>query len=93
MAILGAAHAVVVVDAQMAMANQLGDLQQKRPVVGAVHQQQAGSGLGEVLSTWCDRDHIDRLLVQHHLAGEAASTAEEKATIAAQLEATAEVEA
>ena len=55
-----------------------------------VHQQQAGSGPDEVLSIWCD--HIDRLLVQHHL-DETASTTEEKATTAAQLEATAGVEA
>ena len=43
-AILGAAHAVVV-DVQMALANQLGEfkgeLQQKRPAVRTVHQQQA----------------------------------------------------
>ena len=80
-AILGAAHAVVV-DVQMALANQLGELQQKRPTVRKVHQQQAGSSPDEVLSIWCD--HIDRLLVQHHL-DETASTAEEKATTAAQL--------
>ena len=42
-AIVGAAHAVVV-DAQMALANQLGELQQKRPTVRTVHQQQAVSG-------------------------------------------------
>ena len=92
-AILGAAHVLtlsVVVGAQMALANQLGELQQKRPAARTVHQQQAGSGPDEVLSIWCD--HIARLVIQHHL-DETASTTEEKATTAAQLEATTEMKA
>ena len=56
-AIVGAAHAVVV-EVQMALANQFGELQQGRPAVGAVHQQQAESGPDEVLLIWSD--HIDR---------------------------------
>ena len=39
-AIVWAAHAVVV-DVQMVLANQFRELQQGRPAVGAVHQQQA----------------------------------------------------
>ena len=40
-AIVGAAHAVVV-DAQMALADQFGELQQRRSAVGTVHQPAAG---------------------------------------------------
>ena len=53
----------------------------------AAHQQQAEFDPDEVLSIWCD--HIDRWLP----GDKTASTEEEKATTAAQLEATAEVKA
>jgi hypothetical protein len=49
-AIVWAAHAVVV-DVHRVLASQFGELQQERSAVGAVHQQQAGSGPEEVLST------------------------------------------
>ena len=84
-AVLCAAHAVVV-EVQVALANQFGEVQQGQPAVGTVHQQQAGSGSDEFLSIWSD--HIDRWLQD-----ETASTTEEKATTAAQLEATAETKA
>ena len=84
-AILCAAHAVVV-EVQVALANQFGEVQQGQPAVGTVHQQQAGSGSDEFLSIWSD--HIDRWLQD-----ETVSTTEEKATTAAQLEATAETKA
>ena len=65
----------------MALANQLGELQQRRLAVRAVHQLQAGSAPDEVLSIWCD--HIDSML----------PGGEGEATTAAQLEATAKMKA
>ena len=75
------------------LVNQFRGLQQGRPAVRTVHQQQAGSGLDEVLLIWCG--HIDSLRVlglggaastctaEGHL-DEAAGTAEGEATAAAQ---------
>ena len=65
----------------MALANQFRELQQGRSAVTEDSAPTAASGPDEVLSIWCD--HIDRLQY------ETASTAEEKATTAAQLEAAA----
>ena len=64
-AIVWAAHAVVV-DVHRVLASQFGELQQERSAVGAVHQQQAGSGPEEVLSTASRVEQATESSSTHH---------------------------